>query len=111
MKDTLRLNDSSDFKKIFAKGSSVANHYLVLFFMRTNQSCNRVGFIASKKVGKSVIRNRARRLMKESFRLYSDKIAKGYDIIFIARVHMKEAEYKDVEKAMVHILKKGKLLK
>jgi ribonuclease P protein component len=111
MKDTLRLNDSKDFKKIFAKGSSIANHHLVLFFMKTKRPCNRVGFIASKKVGKSVVRNRARRLMKESFRLYSSKIEQGYDLIFIARVHMKEAVYKDVEKAMAHILKKSKLLK
>lgn len=111
MKDTLRLREKDAFKKVYAKGSSLANRYLVLFYMKKNQSHNQVGFIASKKVGNSVVRNRSRRLMKESFRLYSSKICKAYDLIFIARANMKDAAYKDVEKAMVHILKKSKLLK
>ncbi|QEK13534.1 ribonuclease P protein component [Crassaminicella thermophila] len=111
MKDTLRLRENTDFKKIYAKGVSLANRYLVLFYMNKEQQYNRVGFIASKKVGKSVVRNRARRLMKESFRIYSSQVKKGYDLIFIARANIKDATYKDVEKAMVHILKKSKLLK
>ncbi|QXM07023.1 ribonuclease P protein component [Crassaminicella indica] len=111
MKDTLRLREDTAFKRIYSKGNSLANKYLVLFYLKKKQEYNRVGFIASKKVGKSVIRNRARRLMKEAFRLYSSDIQRGYDLIFIARVNMKDAAYKDVEKAMMHILKKSKLLK
>lgn len=111
MEDTLRLRDSAAFKRVYAKGQSCANRYLVLFALKKNQQYNQVGFIASKKVGNSVVRNRARRLMKESFRLNNQELKSGYDVVVIARASIKEATYKDVEKAMSHILKKSKLLK
>ncbi|WP_110942907.1 ribonuclease P protein component [Inediibacterium massiliense] len=111
MKDILKLRKNADFKKIYAKGNSMANRQLVLFYMKNNQVYNRIGFIASKKVGKSVDRNRARRLIKEAFRIYNQQIEKGYDLIFIARVNINDATYQEVEKAVAHILKKSKILK
>ena len=111
MKDAMRLKKNTEFKKVYAKGSSMANRYLVLFIMQNGQTFNRVGFSASKKVGKSVVRNRVRRLMKESFRSVEGKLEPGYDLVFIARVNSKEASYIEIERAMIHLLKKSKLLK
>lgn len=111
MKDAMRLKKNTEFKKVYAKGSSMANRYLVLFMMQNGLTFNRVGFSASKKVGKSVVRNRVRRLMKESFRSVEGKLKPGYDLVFIARVNSKEASYIEIEKAMMHLFKKSKLLK
>lgn len=111
MTDTLRIKKNVEFRKVYGKGTSLANRYLVLFLMKNKEQYNRVGFSASKKVGNSVVRNRSRRLMKESFRLYSTNIVEGYDLVFIARMNIKDATFKDVDKAMVHLLKKSKLLK
>lgn len=111
MKEAMRLKKNTDFKKVYAKGSSLANRYLVLFMLKNGKSYNQVGFSASKKVGKSVVRNRVRRLMKESFRMVAEKLELGYDLVFIARVNSKNASYIEIEKAMVHLLKKSKLLK
>ena len=105
------LKKNTDFKKVYAKGSSLANHYLVLFYKKNEFPYNRVGFSASKKVGKSVVRNRARRLMKESFRKYDLTLVVGYDLVFIARVNIKDASFNEVNKAMFSILKRSKLLK
>lgn len=111
MEQTLRLKKNMEFKKVYDKGNSMANRLLVLFMMKNGENFNRVGFSVSKKVGKSVTRNRVKRLMKESFRAVGPRAAKGYDIVFIARVNIKEASYSDVEKAMAHLLRKSKLLK
>jgi ribonuclease P protein component len=100
-----------EFKKVYDKGNSMANRLLVLFMMKNGEDFNRVGFSVSKKVGNSVVRNRVKRLMKESFRSVGPTAAKGYDLVFIARVNIKEASYSEVEKAMVHLLRKSKLLK
>ncbi len=111
MDHTLRLKKNMEFKKVYGKGNSMANRLLVLFMMKNGEDFNRVGFSVSKKVGNSVVRNRVKRLMKESFRAKGSTAAKGYDLIFIARINIKEAPYVDVEKAMVHLLRKSKLLK
>lgn len=111
MVDTQRLKKNTEFRKVYGKGTSLANHYLVLFFLKNGFKYNRVGFSASKKVGNSVVRNRSRRLMKESFRQYSLKLKEGYDIVVLARVNIKDATFKEVDKAMFSILKRSKLMK
>lgn len=107
MSDIERLKKNIDFKNVYKKGKSIADKYIVICFLRNNMSTTRVGFTASKKVGKSVVRNRARRLMKESFRSLSKGIKDGYDIVFIARVSIQDAMYVDVEKSMRRVLKKA----
>ena len=82
-KEVLRKKD--DFDRIYKNGRSIGERYVVIFFQRNNLGYNRTAFLASKKVGNSVQRNRAKRLMKESFRLLQEEIKKGYDFIIIAR--------------------------
>ncbi len=111
MRKTVPLKKNADFKKIYAKGSSAASKYVIFFWLKNRHDINRVGFIASKKVGKSVVRNRARRLMKEAFRAYEEHIESGYDFILIARQTIKDATYHDVKKSIAYLLKKSKLIK
>lgn len=53
--------------------------------MKNGLDYNRTAFLASKKVGNSVQRNRARRLMRECWRKHRDDLPAGYDFIIIAR--------------------------
>ncbi len=107
-KDILRRND--DFASIYKKGKSVGDRYIVLFYKKNNLSYNRIAFLASKKVGNSVERNRARRLMKENYRFIKSSIKCGYDIIFIARNTINGKKAYDVDKSMKNALSKAKLL-
>lgn len=105
METTERLRKNQEFKRVYSRGKSVVNRHLVVYYAKNNLPYNRVGFSVSKKVGKSVTRNRVRRLMKETFRLRSMDLRTGYDLVFVARVRMNQAEYGDVVKAMYHLLK------
>ncbi len=71
---------------------------------------NRLGISVSKKVGKSVVRSRVTRLIKESYRLSEEDIKQGYDIVVIATVSANGADYKEINKALLSLLKKHDLL-
>lgn len=108
-KDILRRKD--DFSAVYKKGRSVGERYIVLFYKKNGLPYNRIAFLASKKVGNSVERNRARRLIRENYRFLKDDIRTGYDIIFIARNTINGRKFSDVKKSMVGALLKSKLLK
>ena len=88
------LKKDSDFRKVYKHGKSFANRYLVMYILNNKSENSRIGISVSKKVGKAIIRNKVRRRIKEAYRLNIDeKIKNGYDIIFIARVAIKDADY------------------
>ena len=108
-KDILRRKE--DFSSIYKKGKSIGERYVVLFYKKNGLSYNRIAFLASKKVGNSVERNRARRLMKENYRFLKSHIKNGYDIVFIARNSINGKKAYDVEKSMKNAVNKAKLYK
>lgn len=104
------LRNKKDFSAIYNRGKSFGGKYVVLFCRRNNLGYNRLGFLASKKVGNSVVRNRARRLMKESYRQIQDSTLNGFDIILIARNTIKDVKCDEVYKSMSSLLKKAGII-
>ena len=105
------LRSKKDFTEIYNKGKSLGDRYVVVFHRENHLDYTRTAFLASKKVGKSVQRNKARRLMKESYRELKDEVKPGRDIIIIARNTINQAEYRQVKKSLRSALTRGKLLK
>ncbi|MBF4695437.1 ribonuclease P protein component [Fusibacter ferrireducens] len=99
------LKKPSEFSKVYKRGKSFVDKYLVMYILPNKLGYTRVGLSVSKKVGNSVRRNRVKRLIRESFRLnyLSDN---SYDIIFIARVRSNNADYFKIEKSMKFLLNK-----
>ena len=101
------LRKKEDFQDIYDHGKSVGGSYVVLFYRKNNLDFNRTAFLASKKVGNSVERNRARRLMKESFRHLTDRLPIGFDFVIIARNTISDKKCIDVEKSLTSCLVKA----
>ena len=108
MKYTQSLKKNIDFINAYKKGKSYANDLLVMYVLCNKKDINRLGISVSKKVGNSVVRHRVTRLIRESYRLSESFFKKGFDIVIIGRPNAKEASYRDVEKAILHL---GKLQK
>jgi len=104
------LRNERDFNRLYKKGKSAGGKYLVLFFINNGLGYDRHAFLASKKVGNSVRRNRARRLIRESFRVFESELNPGLDILFIARNTITEAKQQEVSKDMEKMLKKKGLI-
>lgn len=106
-----RLTKREYFDKVYRHGKSTANHQFVLYYKaRPEQETFRLGVSVSKKLGNAVVRNRIRRMLKEIVRLNAARIPGGYDLIIIARKPAAEMDYHDMEKSVLHVLKRASLL-
>lgn len=103
MKRFPSLKKNSDFQAVYQTGKSLANRQLVMYVKRTDRAENRIGISVSKKVGNSVVRHHLTRLIRESFRLHEDTLQTGLDIVVVARAAAKEAKYKTIEGAFLHL--------
>lgn len=100
-----KLRKNNDFSVVYKKGKYIVTKQIVLYYKKNDLDVTRVGFSVSKKVGKSVTRNRAKRLIKESFRLnYKNPVC--YDLIFVARSGIDEFSFAEIEKALKYLLRK-----
>lgn len=111
MKNTLPLRNNSQFVNVYKNGRSKANKYLIIYILENNLPENRLGISVSKKVGNSVIRHRVKRLLKESYRLQENMFNSGLDIAVIARGSASSASYKELDSALLHLLKLHKIMK
>ena len=105
------LRYKRDFDRLYKRGKSTGNKYIVVFHFANGLDYSRRAFLASKKVGGAVARNRARRLMKEGFRKVEKEILAGKDILFIARANIVSAGSSEVEASIQAVLNKCGLLK
>jgi len=95
-----RLAHSEEFQRVRRQGRSWPHPLFVLLALRNDFGCNRFGFVVSKRIGKAVVRNRARRLLREAARLRLNHIAPGWDIVFIARTAIVQADFQSIGKAL-----------
>ena len=108
-KDVLR--GAKNFNSVYKKGRSVGDRYIVLFYKKNGLPYNRTAFLASKKVGNSVVRHRFARLVRESFRLNKDILEEGKDIIVVARAAAKDKNFDKIESAFLHLCGLHNILK
>lgn len=104
------LRGSKNFSAVYKKGKSAGSKYVVVFYKKNGLPYNRTAYLASKKVGNAVARNRARRLMKEGVRSMEPIDKTGYDIIFIARNTADKQKCADVKKSIEAAIRRTDLI-
>ena len=108
-----RLTRKRDFKTIFAGGRTYVHRLFILKVLnRRDEYPSRFGFVTSANVGNAVLRNRARRLLREAVRLLGDRVRlTGVDVVLIARPPAREATFSEVSQAVQEQFKKAGLLR
>ena len=104
MKNTLKLN--KDFKRLYYRGKCVACHNVVVYSQTSRLSENRVGLTCGKSVGGAVKRNRAKRLMRESYRTLLPRFTGNFDVVIVARSRIAEKKCDEVLRDVKYAFKK-----
>ena len=87
------------FRRLYRRGQSAANAYLVLYAHRNGSARSRVGITVSGKLGCAVQRNRIRRRLREIYRLNETQFQPGWDLVVVARTRAMTAEYARLQSA------------
>ena len=102
-----RLTKRKQFNYIYRKGRSVHSELLTLVYCFAGIKDIKVGFSASKKVGNSVVRHRAIRLMREAVKPCLARMALNNSYIFIAKEGITAKHLDDIKKCVEQVLKKA----
>jgi ribonuclease P protein component len=111
MERKYRLRLSVDFQRTRREGKAWTDHLMVLCALPNDLTYSRFGFAASKRIGKAVDRNRARRRMREAVRLCRGTLAEGWDMVFVARPPIALATYAEIVRAIEKLLSQANLRK
>jgi ribonuclease P protein component len=72
-----------EYQKVYEKGVKVHSRLFTLFRLPNGLDVGRLGIAATRKLGGAVVRNRAKRLVRETYRRH--KLAPGFDIVIVPK--------------------------
>ena len=104
MERRYRLRRSADFRRVRRQGRCERGALLVLCTLPNGLEWSRFGFAVGGHIGGAVVRNRIKRLLREAMRLRLGDIQSGWDVVFIARRGMAEANLHLVQEATWELL-------
>ncbi len=103
------LRQRKEFQTVYHCGKSYANRYLVLYVFPTEEMAGKVGFAAGKKLGCAVVRNRVKRLLRETYRLHQKKICSGAALILVGRRALVNEKCAVAQKAFLQVGRKARI--
>jgi ribonuclease P protein component len=105
-----RLKKNSEFTSVM-KGKRLSYDGLSLFYTVNGRNNFRIGISVGKKLTNAVKRNRLKRQIRSCIMSVIGSQALGYDLVFVARKELKQAEYERIHKIVERILMRSILSK
>ena len=106
-----RLARNRDFARVRQQGERLAQGCLIANWSRLPAGTStRLGVVTSRRIGGAVERSRARRLLRESFRLHQQELAQPVELVLVARPSIAGRGFAEVEKDFLAVLNRAGLL-
>jgi len=100
-----RVRRRAEYQQIYDRGTKVHSRSFTLFRFPNGLENGRLGIAATRKLGGAVVRNRAKRLVREVFR--RNKLAPGFDIVIVPRRELLDTSLVALESEFRHILERS----
>lgn len=109
MERRYRLTRSRDYARVQDGGNSWTHRLAVLTAAPNGLEISRFGFIASRRLGNAVKRNRAKRLLREAVWESMASVSAGWDCVLVARAPLPGATLAETKVGIVQLLKAARL--
>ncbi len=103
------LKKSRDYRRAVENGNREILETIAVYRTPNQAGKTRIGISVSRKIGKSVQRNRIKRLVREAIRRNAPLLPKGEDIVIVARKSCVEAGLREMERDIKNICRDGEL--
>ena len=111
MQYTVSLKQNHIFRRLYARGESAVGRFVVVYAKRNGLKINRLGITTGARLGRAVDRNRARRRIRETYRLNEHRLKSGYDLVIVARTAAIDGDFEEMGKSFLRLCGKLRLLK
>lgn len=105
MERARRLTNNASFNYIYRHGTALSSPILVLIYVKA--AGIKVGVSVSKKVGGSVVRNKAKRRIREAVRNIIPRLNGNYNYVITAREAIADADFNEINNALLSLFKKA----
>ena len=92
------IRESQEFRNVLFNGKRKTDLFFHCKIKPTDKNRSRLGVVVSKKVGTAVLRNKIKRITRETFRLNRKKLHENADFVFLFRTKIKKDNIKDLKK-------------
>jgi len=110
VKRCFRLTRSDDFKRVRNTGKSYAQPIAVLYALKSDHECVRVGVSAGRAIGNAIKRNRAKRLLRAAISGLIPHLRKGFDLLIVARSPLPKSNFQQTQFALQKMLERADLI-
>ncbi|MBI3416488.1 MAG: ribonuclease P protein component [Verrucomicrobia bacterium] len=108
----MRIKHGRDFSRLRRQGQRIAYRSVIANWIELPaDKTSRLGVITTKALGPAVVRSRARRLLRETFRLHQNELRVPLELVLVARNSIVEKKLPDVESDFLKIMRQAGMLK
>ena len=112
MKKTEMLKKNYEFRKVLSRGKYYSGKYIEAVILSNNKARNSLGIAINTKIGKAVVRNKIKRLFRESYYFFEESILDGQEIVFLwkKKQSIENANFNNIKSDMHYIFDKAKII-
>jgi ribonuclease P protein component len=107
------LKKNYEFKRVLSKGKYYVGKQIIVYIKQNSKKENNIGIAINTRLCHAFMRNRLKRLIRESYRCFYCDLKKGYDIVFLwnKNTNPKEANLLEIKNDMSNCFFKVKIFK
>jgi len=101
-----RVRKRKEYSRIYQNGARLYSENFLVLLHPNDKEIRRLGITAGKKIGNAVKRNRAKRLLREFFRLNKDMVPPGRDVVITVRRDVSRLSLQEITRELEELLVK-----